>query len=353
MKTTRHAPTFTLVTLSLLLLTCAAAPHGGARATAAAPGRCGPSWWPLTRSEFSAQMPGRVRPEPSLLPGGESMPGEMYRASSGGVVYTLWVVADDDPGLGDRRRLSDFQGLFLNSLSSSAGARATARLTGEVSLNGFAGRQLEVRSGGARSALNLYARGDRVYALWVTPLDGGTPAAECFLNSFSLSGSAVARRVNNPPPPRLRPERPTPTPTPAPTPTPTPTPAPTPRPGYFACDCGEGLFEEVPGDANNHDLAVCPYPQMDYPNLDRKEGNEGTGKLLVHFPAYGPPVVLEVIQGLTKSLTQSAINAVQATKFCPRVVNGVRQDVKGEMPFTFELITAPATPPPVTRPGRP
>jgi len=338
MKMPCHTTTFILLALLLFVLAGVGSQGnsafvGLARVSTAAQGPCGSSWSPIKRAEFSIRMPARVKPERYELPG---MPGEMYRATSGGVTYTVRIVRDAGAGLGDQKRLDNFRTLYWQSLSGSSGGQTTMKSMGKVSLNGFAGQQFEVKSGVVRSLLNLYVRDDSIYALEATPLGVGDASAECFLNSFNLSA------VTSPPPPggggdkggtsgvgNGTGEQPT--------------------PNVYTCDCGQGLVKEVAGNENEHKLVVCEYPDMCYPKSIGDQGIEGTGKMLVKFPALGgTPQALEILVSVHPVLDQCAIKMIQQTVFCPETHDGVPVDATSDLTYTFDLIHRTVKTPPST-----
>lgn len=337
MKMPRHTTTFILIVLLLFILTGVGSQGnpafvGRARVSTAAQGRCGSSWSPVKRAEFSVQMPTRVKPERYELPG---MPGEMYRATWGGVTYAVRIVRDAGSGLGDQKRLDNFRALYWQSLSGSSGGQTTMKSITHVPLNGFTGQQFEVKSDGVRSLLNLYVRDDSIYAIEATPL--GDASAECFLNSFNLSalppptttgggndkGGTTGGGTGGGDPP---------------------------TPNVYTCDCGQGLVEEVEGNESEHKLVICPAPEMSYPKSLRQAGVEGSGMLRVKFPATGAPQVIEVLVSVHPVLDQSAITAIQQTTFCPETHDGVPIDVLVRQPFKFDLIRSTVnTPAPTGR----
>lgn len=352
MKYSPRATALTLIALPMLLLASLAGGGptlaGRANVSPLPQGRCAPSWVEIKRNDISFPFPARVRPAPSYLPNVPNLSGEMYRTSSGGTKYTVRIIRDGGAGLPAPARFQNFRDLYRQSLVAANGdGRTRFVVKGGVSRDEHPGEQLEVVSGGARIGLNLYLRGDNLYALEVAPLVEGDALAQCFLTSLAFL-EPPSNPLPNPKPTPV-PQWPTPRPTPVPqwpTPNPTPMPTQTPTPELtFTCDCGQNLVKEVSGNRNEHELVVCEYPEMCYPKWLVDEGVEGTGKLLVKFPAIGTPQVLRVLVSVHPVLDQCAIEAIQKTAFCPETHDGVAVDSTGELPFTFDVVNRTVGPP--------
>jgi hypothetical protein len=310
--------------------------------------QCPPSWVTIQSDDFSVEMPVRVLAKPAYMPQVEALTGVMYRASERNVTYTVWSVKY--AGDADSRKFAKFRSLYRESLvltNNDAGTRL--KVIGQQSLDGNAGEQLQVVSGGKLRLLYLYARGERLYALEVSPALEGDARANCFLSSFrfsepkitDLGGRGRRRRGGGGPQPNPWPTPlPIPWPTPRPTPIirPTPTPLPSPTPIGFFCECERGYGKEVEGDALNHDAVLCPMPKMEYTQEAILHQYSGSGLLKMRLTKDGEAIFMEVVQGLPYGLTANAIKAARKIKFCPAMENGEAVDTILDLTITFEIV---------------
>ena len=252
--------------------------------------------------EFSVLMPG----QPSLYLNaitdfpGRKVPERIYSSYADGSVYL--VVSYDGSSIG---------GTTENFKPHHLGQNG-AKYLRDINLDGYKGKEYRLQFGEVTGTLRIYATKKHGYALATIQAVEDAPLRDYFFSSFSLMA-----RADNQSPDVNQPKAP-------------PNPA-------SALPRGDAGQSQLGGKDVTRRAAIVSKPEPWYSNEARAAGVTGTVVLRVILSSSGEVKHINLVSGLSRGLTENAIEAARQIRFVPAVKDGRFVSYWIELQYNFGL----------------
>lgn len=245
--------------------------------------------------EFSVRMPRQPSLYLNLITSrsGKQMPERIYSTYSNGAVYL--VVSYDRNSLKDT-----FENFKLHHC-----LQAEITPVKDKTLSGFAGKEYSLKFGDVVGVLDVYATKKRGYAVATVQAIDNERLRDYFLSTFSLSSTEGP--TGNPPSviPTL--------------------------PQSDSPEIATG------GKQVTRKPVVVSKPEPSYTDDARGAGITGTVVLRVVFASSGEVTNIHVVRGLSRGLTEQAIEAARHLTFIPAIKDGRSVSYWMELQYNFGL----------------
>jgi TonB family protein len=245
--------------------------------------------------EFSVRMPRQPGLYSNLITSrsGKQIPERIYSTYADGVVY--FVVSYDRPSLKE---------IFENfRLHHCTQAKITA--TSDKSLAGLAGKEYSLKLGDVVGTVDVYVTKKRGYAVAIVQAVNDVPLRDYFLSTFSLTETEA--------------------------PIGGPSTSSSTAPPQFNSN------EIAGGKQTTRKPVLVSKPEPSYTEEARNAGITGTVVLRVIFSSTGEVTNIRVVNGLSKGLTETAIEAARHVTFIPGTKDGAFISYWMELQYNFGL----------------
>jgi TonB family protein len=251
--------------------------------------------------EFSVRMPRKPWLYLDLIttPSGKQVPERIYSSYSKGAVYL--VVSYDGISL-----KGTFENFKLHHCS-----QAEVTFVRDNTLSGYAGKEYSLKFGDVTGILSIYVTKKHGYAVVMVQANDDARLRDYFLSTFSLSktgGSTDANLVANVPPAES-----------------------SDLPSADSSEIALGVKQVT------RKAVVVSKPEPWYTDDARRASITGAVVLRAVFSSSGEVTNIHVVRGLSKGLTENAIDAAKHLTFIPAIKDGRFVSYWMELQYNFGL----------------